>query len=190
MRDFIALHWPLIMGIGFGGTLLILAWVYLPALWGAPYVPSSWKTVKKMLQMAEVQPGQRVVDLGAGDGRIVIAAARLFKAQAVGVEIDPLRCILANALILLLGLRGRARVHYGNMMSFDVSDADVVTLYLLQGTNQALKERLAEQLRPGARIVSHSFSMSGWAPAAIDDDKGIFVYEVGNTGPEVRTRFV
>jgi SAM-dependent methyltransferase len=190
MREFLLAHWPLITQILVGTSLLGLLWVYLSSIWGAPFVPTSLKVVRKMLQMADVQPGQKVVDLGAGDGRIVITAARRFGAQAVGVEIDPVRCLIANGLILLLGLRKRAHVYHANMRDFDLSDADVVTLYLLQGTNQSLKEQLVEQLRPGAKIVSRSFSLSGWVPVALDDTEMIFLYEVGNTGPDVRTEFV
>jgi predicted RNA methylase len=131
-----------------------------------------------------------VVDLGAGDGRVVVIAAKKFGARAVGVEIDPIGCVFANGLIRLSGLAGRARVLHRDMFTFDVTGADVVVVYLLQGTNQRLKERLQKQLRDGARVVSHSFSMSGWAPIAIDDRKGIFVYEIGNTAQDVWTKLM
>ncbi|NIS79068.1 MAG: SAM-dependent methyltransferase [Anaerolineales bacterium] len=143
-----------------------------------------------MLTLADLQPGEKLVDLGAGDGRIVIVAARTFQAFAVGVEVDPLRCLLANTLIRLLGLHERARVYYGNMFEFDIAEADVVSMYLLQATNQRLKTRLVEQLKPGARIVSRTFSISDWTPLAIDEKRGIFLYEIGKTGPEVRTKLV
>lgn len=140
--------------------------------------------------MANLQPGQRLVDLGSGDGRIVIVAARRFGAQAVGVEIDPLRCLFANTLILALGLRDRARVIYGNAFDYDLAQADVVTLYLLQSTNQQIKARLLDQLRPGAVVVSHTFSFEGWVPVAIDERRRLFLYEIGNTGSDVKTQFV
>jgi SAM-dependent methyltransferase len=185
-----ATHWSLVIQIAIGISLFAAAWSYLPTLWGAPWVPSSLRTVNKMLLMAEVTPGQKVVDLGAGDGRIVLLAARQFAARAAGVEIDPLRCLIANALIWGLGLRRQARVYCGNLYDFDLADADVVTLYLLQGTNQKLKTWLGEHLRPGTKVVSHSFSMIGWSPVAIDDVNDIFLYEIGATGPGVKTRFV
>jgi SAM-dependent methyltransferase len=180
---------PLLVHIIFGLAVFAFVSAYLPTLWGAPWAPTSLRTVRHMLRLADVQPGQTVVDLGAGDGRIVILAARRFGAQAVGVEIDPLRCLIANALIVLLGLRGRAQVVHGNMFSYDLAQADVVTLYLLQGTNQRIQSRLAAQLRPGARVVSHAFSFSGWTPVAIDERRRLFLYEIGNTDP-VRTQFV
>lgn len=190
MPEFTIAQWVLLTQIILGISIFAALWSYVSIPWGAPWVPSSFSTVRKMLSMAELQPGQVLVDLGAGDGRIVMTAARQFKAQAIGVEIDPLRCAIANGLILLTGLRGKARVIYGNMASYDCRNADVVTLYLLQGTNQKIKEQLTQQLKPGAKIISHTFSMEGWAPIAIDDDKGIFVYEIGNTGRGVRTMFV
>ncbi|MBN1312462.1 MAG: hypothetical protein JXB30_13680 [Anaerolineae bacterium] len=90
----------------------------------------------------------------------------------------------------MLGLRKRAHVYHGNMYDFDLGDADVVTIYLLQGTNQKMKGRLGDRMRPGAKIVSHSFSMEGWMPTAIDDTKNIFMYEIGKAGADVQTRFV
>jgi predicted RNA methylase len=119
----------------------------------------------------------------------VILAAGKFGAQAVGVEIDPFRWLIANLRIRMLGMQHKAKVFLGDMRHFDPTGADVVTLYLLQGTNQILKEILAKNLKPGAKIVSHSFSMSGWTPIALDDRHGIFVYEIGNTGDNVRTKF-
>lgn len=172
----------MIVHILLGIAAFALVSSYLSTLWGAPWAPTSLATVDQMLRLAAVQPGQTVVDLGAGDGRIVIRAARRFGARAIGVEIDPLRCAIANGIIRLLGLRHQARVEYGNMFSLDVEQADVVTLYLLQGTNQRIKSLLGQQLRPGAKVVSHVFSFSGWTPVAIDESKRLFVYEIGNTG--------
>jgi ribosomal protein L11 methylase PrmA len=188
--DGLPLERALIVHIVLGLALFALVSAYLSTLWGAPWAPTSLRTVDVMLRMADLQPGQRLVDLGAGDGRIVILAARRFKARAVGVEIDPLRCLIANALIALFGVRSRARVVHGNMFEFDLSQADVVTMYLLQGTNQRIKPRLLEQLPPGARVISHSFSFAGWTPVAIDERRRLFLYEIGNTGAHAQTTFV
>ena len=172
-----------------GLCLVALVSSYLSVFWGAPWAPTSLRTAERMLRMAKLQPGQTLVDLGAGDGRIVILAARRHGARAMGVEIDPIRCLLANVAITLFGVRARAKVYHANMNTFDLSPADVVTLYLLQGTNQRIKPQLLEQLRPGAKIVSHAFSIDDWVPVAIDERRRIFVYEIGNTGPEVKTKF-
>jgi ribosomal protein L11 methylase PrmA len=187
IAKFILEH-QLLIFIALGVMLFVGASSMLSTFWGAPWAPTSIKTIKRMLEMAEVQEGETLVDLGAGDGRIVIVAARLFKAEALGVEIDPLRCLVANVMIWLFGLRQRAQVRCGDMFKFDLTGTDVVTLYLLQGTNQRLKAKLTEQLRPGSRVVSRSFSLTGWAPAAIDEGHGLFLYEIGNIDPSVRTR--
>jgi hypothetical protein len=78
----------------------------------------------------------------------------------------------------------------GAIYSFNLRDADVVTMYLLQGTNQKIKVQIEKQMRPGARVVSHSFSLVGWIPAMLDDSRDIFLYEIGNVGADVHTRFV
>jgi SAM-dependent methyltransferase len=173
-----------------GLAVLALVSCYLSALWGAPWAPTPLSTVDRMLALGGVGPGKTVVDLGAGDGRIVIRAARRFGACAIGVEIDPLRCALANAAIWVRGLRSRARVIYGNIFYQDLSQADVITLYLLQATNQQLKPHLESKLRPGTRVVSHCFSFEGWTPIAIDEGRQLFVYEIGRVGPEVQTESV
>jgi SAM-dependent methyltransferase len=187
MEDFVARYWPLVIQIVLGVSFLGTAWAYyLPLMWGAPWIPARMSVVKRMLQLAEVQPGQKVIDLGAGEGRIVIAAAHTFQAQAVGVEIDPVRCLIANLLIRLRGLRGKAHVHWGNMYSFDLSDADVVTLYLWPSTNRRLTAKLASQLRPGTKVVAHHFSMINWIPTTVDTKKRIFVYEIGKETLDIR----
>jgi precorrin-6B methylase 2 len=177
--------------IALGVAVLALLWTYLSTLWGAPWARTSLEKVDRMLQLADVQPGETVVDLGAGDGRIVIRAARRFGARAIGVEVDPLRWWIANLAIRALGLRGRARVVRGNMFAYDLGEADVVTLYLLQGTNQQLRPHLEEGLRPGARVVSHAFPVEGWTPLVVDREQRLYLYEIGTTAdPSVSTRFV
>lgn len=125
----------------------------------------------------------------AGDGRVVILATKSLGGRAIGVEIDPVWRFIANLAIALLGLRKTAYVRRENMYWFDVRAADVVVLDLLQGTNQRLEDKLVRELWPGARLVSHSFSLSGSSPVALDDRRGIFLYEVGRAGPDVWTRF-
>jgi predicted RNA methylase len=111
-----------------------------------------------MLTMADLKPGELVYDLGCGDGRILIVAARQFGARAVGIEVDPLRYLWSKIRIQLLGLRNKVRIEYGDFFTHDLSKADVVTCYLLQGTNNKLVDKINRELRPGARIISSVYT--------------------------------
>lgn len=130
-----------------------------------PYVPTPPEVVAKMLEMAEVRRGDMVYDLGCGDGRIVIAAAREFGARGVGIDIDPQRIAEAKANAIAAGVADRTRFEVGDLFRSDFSDADVVTLYLLPDINLRLRPQLWRQLRIGTRVVSHEFSMGDWRPA-------------------------
>lgn len=169
--------------ISFGLLVLIVVVVLLlsiqwPVLTGAPWWPTPNKKVHRMLEMAQVQPEEQVYDLGSGDGRVLIMAARSFGAKAVGIEIDPLRYLLTQTLITLLGLRRQITVHLGDMFRKDISSADVVVTYLLQDTNQRLFEKLAQELQPGTRVVSHDYTYPGWQLLAEDPDQHLYLYRV------------
>ena len=144
--------------------------------YGAPWVPTPYKTIRKMLKLAEVKPGELVYDLGSGDGRVIIEAARTFGANAVGIEIDPIRFLWAKARIFLLGLSGKVNVLFGNFFKIDISQADVVTIYLLQNTNVKLIDKFINELRPGTRIVSNTFTLPGLKIINHDEKSKIYVY--------------
>ena len=139
------------------GTLAIIS-ILWTGLRGAPWVPTGLRIVRKMLEMAEVGPDDVVYDLGCGDGRTIVTAARRYGAHAVGIEIDPLRYLWCQILITVLGLRGQVRVLYGSFYRRDLGEASVVTCYLLQSTNEKLQDKLVRELDPGTRIVSNSFT--------------------------------
>ncbi len=170
-------------------SLVMLISAYLANFFGGMWVPSSLETVRQMLRLAEIEPGQRLIDLGAGDGRVVIMAARQFQAQAVGVEIDPLRCLLANSIIILLGLQKQGWVYYGDVFNFDLTGADVVVMYLTKAANHRLKPHLTAQLRPGVKVITR-FAIPGWQAQLLNDTAMIFLYEIGNIGPEVETKLI
>ncbi len=107
---------------------------------GSPWIPSSMRMVGQMLDLANVQPDEVVYDLGCGDGRLVVAAARKYKARGVGIELNPLFWLWCQILITVLGLRGRVTVHLGNFYSSELRDADVVACYLLPETNKKLED--------------------------------------------------
>ena len=146
--------------------------------YGAPWVPTPYKTIRKMLELAKVRPGDLVYDLGSGDGRVIIEAARSFGAKAVGIEIDPFRFIWTKARIFLLGLSGKVDVLLGNFFNIDISDADVVTIYLLQETNVKLIDKFIRELDSGTRIVSNTFTLPGLKIINHDEKSKIYVYIV------------
>jgi SAM-dependent methyltransferase len=129
-----------------------------------PYVATSEDVVTRMLEIAEVGPGDVVYDLGSGDGRIVITAAQRYGARGVGIEIDPYRVYQARQNAERAGVAGRVTFREQDLFEADVSDATVVTLYLLPAINKKLRPLLFEQLDPGTRVVSHNFGMGNWAP--------------------------
>ena len=134
----------------------------------APYVPTPQDVVDRMLDLAGVTERDVVYDLGCGDGRIVVTAAARFGARGVGVDIDPQRIAESNANAEAAGVRHLVRFELQDAMTADVSEATVVTLYLLSSSNRRLRPLLTSQLRPGARLVSHAFSMGDWPPYEVD----------------------
>lgn len=140
----------------------------------APYYPTPETIVERMLQLAELKPGEKMFDLGSGDGRIVIMAAQKFGANATGVEIDKDLWKQSTDRIKALGLEKRARIILGDIMRQDYSSADVITVYLLPSSNDKIRPLLEKQLKKGARIVAHDFEFSGWTPVQVEhiDDDG------------------
>jgi len=164
-----------------GILLLIILTALISFVWtqfvGAPWVPSSTKTVRKMLTMANVKPNELVYDLGCGDARILIMAASQFGARAVGIEIDPLRYLLSQIRIFSLGLRDRVSIKYGNFYKYDLSQADVITCYLLQDTNKKISTKLNRELKPRARVVSNTFTFPTLCLLQKNKELGIFMYK-------------
>jgi SAM-dependent methyltransferase len=134
----------------------------------APYVPTPQQVVDRMLQLAGVSKNDVVYDLGCGDGRIPITAAKRFGARGVGVDIDPQRIAEANANAKKEGVSHLVTFKLQDALATDVSEASIVTLYLLSASNLKLRPILTKQLKPGSRIVSHAFSMGDWQPDKVD----------------------
>jgi SAM-dependent methyltransferase len=151
------------MGLRAAGATLLLA-VLLWRFWtyrrGASYSPTARRRVEAMLDLADVRPGDTVLDLGSGDGRILIEAARR-GARAVGFELDPLRAARSRWRIRRAGLDARASVARADFFEADISEADVVFCYLQQWSNVVLQEKLLRELRPDAQIVSHRWTFPG-----------------------------
>jgi len=130
------------------------------------YIPTPQPVVEAMLQLAEVKKTDVVYDLGSGDGRIVITAAKKYGARGVGVELDPALVKRARQNAAAAGVADRVRFVTQDLFATDLRPATVVTLYLLQSINERLRPKLVRELRPGARVVSHVFNMGPEWPAA------------------------
>ncbi len=157
-----------VMALLLGGNVRLYAQVdHAKSL--APFVPSPQNIVEKMLEAAQLKPGETVFDLGCGDGRVLVTAARQFRAKAVGVELSPKIAQLARVIIKQQKLDGDASVIEGNLLDVDLSKADVVTLYLLTESNSRLRPNLEKYLKPGARVVSHDFEIKGWKPVRVEE---------------------
>ena len=140
----------------------------------SPYVPTDNSVVERMLGLAQVDAGDVVMDIGAGDGRIVIAAARR-GARAIGVELDPETAEMARRNVEAAGLKDLVEIRVENGLETDVSETTVVTMYLLQELTEAMGRRLQQDLQPGARIVTHAFTLGidDWWPERAE----VFEYE-------------
>lgn len=127
-----------------------------------PFVPSTDEAVQAMLKLAGVKKTDVVYDLGCGDGRIVIAAAKDFGARGVGIDIDPQRIKEANENARKAGVESRVRFEEGDLFEADIHEATVVTLFLLNNVNEKLRPKLLRDLKPGTRLVSNTFQMGDW----------------------------
>ena len=150
----------------------------------APYLPTPQKVVDEMLAASGLKPGETLIDPGSGDGRIVITAARKYKANSIGIELDDELAASSASRIKESGLDQVARIIHGDLLKQDYSSADVVTVYLWPEANRKLAQLLDIQLRKGTRVIAHDFEMPTWKPTKIitipDDGTGrshtLFLY--------------
>jgi len=155
----------------------------------APFVPTPQEVVDRMLELAQVSQGDLLYDLGSGDGRIVITAARRYGAQAVGFEIDPALVTDSKRNIKEAGVEALAEIRDQDVRTVDLTPASVVTMYLYPGANLRLRAAIMRQLKPGSRVVSHDFSMGDWKPDRVErmtDSAGfvrtIYLWRIGDSG--------
>lgn len=164
-----------------GLPLVIVGSIVLPAMVGGAYSPTRSRAVKKMLEHARIQPGDVLVDLGAGDGRILLHAARKYGIPVVGIEIDPLRWCYCRLRLGLSGVRHLATVRLANFFDVDLSFATVVTFYLSQAAADKLKAKFEAELPDGARVVSYRRPIRGWNPTLYDPEDDVYVYTITRT---------
>ena len=127
------------------------------------FVPTPMHVVERMLEMAEVKQGEFLVDLGSGDGRIPVTAAKKYGARGLGVDLDPDRIREANENVRVQNVGNMVEIRHQNLFETDISKADVISMYLLTDLNLRLRPKLLD-LKPGTRLVSHAFSMGDWLP--------------------------
>ena len=160
------------------GLLVLAGMVILPIFFGAPWHPLMPGTIRRILRFAEVQPGETVCDLGCGEGRVLITAAKEFSARAIGVEIDPLKILLARLLRKINGVDDRVNIVRGNLFDFDPGSADVLYLYLTHQAMDKLFPKILKKLKPSVRIVSYRFCLRGMTPERVSEDKTLFLYQL------------
>jgi SAM-dependent methyltransferase len=134
----------------------------------APFVPTPHEVVSRMLELAEIKQGDVLYDLGSGDGRIVVAAAKKFGIRAVGFEIDPVLVKDSRQIIKRAGLEELVEIRERDIRTVDFSPASVVTMYLYPAANLRLRPVLMRELKPGSRVISHDFGMGNWKPDHVE----------------------
>jgi cyclopropane fatty-acyl-phospholipid synthase-like methyltransferase len=148
----------------------------------APFVQTPLEVAKKMLDLSQIKPGEVLYDLGCGDGRLIILAAKDVGAKSTGIELREDLVERARTEIKRLNLEDRVKVIQGNFFDVNISDANVITLYLTSSANERLRPKLEAELKPGARVVSHDFKVPGWKPIGIYDEllgHTIYTYRIG-----------
>lgn len=156
--------------------MIALILFFITFFLGAPWTPTEKQVVRKMLKMAGAGGKSKVYDLGSGDGRIAIMAAKEFGASSVGIEINPLLFLLSKFYAIFHGVGKKTKFIFNNFFNVNLNDADIVTLFLLQPTNIKLKDKLERELKHGARVVSYKFTFPGWKLKKKDVENKIYLY--------------
>jgi cyclopropane fatty-acyl-phospholipid synthase-like methyltransferase len=154
--------------------IIVLICLSLALLWAiallistflnAPWVPLPRKKVERMLKLADIKPNETVIDLGSGDARVLIQAAKDYQAKGIGIELNPFLVWLSRLDILARGLSDRIKIKRDNIYQADISQADVITSYLLLDAMPRLETKLRKEMKPGARVVCYAFGLKGWPP--------------------------
>lgn len=162
-----------IAGFGIIVALIVVAVIILvPMISGAPYVRTDKRVIEIMMKLSRIQPGERVIDLGSGDGVLLISAAQL-GAHATGYEINPLLVASSRKRFSKLGLD--IQIYKKSLWKADVSQADVILLFGIMHIMPSLEKKLRAELKPGARVVSQTFSFPNWKPSTIENEVYLYV---------------
>ena len=153
-------------------------WKYWTLTIGAGYDPTPQAMVDKMLDLAKVGEGDMLYDLGSGDGRILISAAKRYGVHAVGIEADPFRYVFSWCAVRRAGYGDRVKLRFGNFFAKDIRDATVVTLFLFGPTNKRLRKKFKEELKSGTRVVSYMWPIEDWKCEDALPDEQIYLYRI------------
>jgi hypothetical protein len=168
----------ILLGLNVLLFLLALLWILVPALYGLPSKPTKPERIRKALQMAGLKQDEVLYDLGAGDGRVLLIAAKEFGAQAIGVEVGPVQCALVWLRATASGFSDKIKIQWRDFFKADVSEADAVYVYATSREVMKLAPYLGKKMKRGSRLVSISADFPEWEPSVIDEESLIFVYEM------------
>jgi cyclopropane fatty-acyl-phospholipid synthase-like methyltransferase len=174
----------LISILAIGAALLLAMVVIGPALFGSPWYPISRKSLRRALDFCEARAGERIVDLGSGDGRVLIAAAKEYGLLATGIEIDPIKVWLSNLKVRRAGVQDRVNIVRADLFDYNYREADILFVYLTHQAMDKLFPDILEQLKPTVKILSHKFCIRGMMPDKVNADKTLFLYTL-NKGKRV-----
>jgi hypothetical protein len=169
------MDWVLILAIEICIIIFVL-WVAWSGVVGAPWVPTPKKRVRAMLEFADVDSNDILYDLGSGDGRIIVMAAKEFGAASIGIEVDPLRLLWSRLSIRRQGLSLKVRVIRANFFKVSLEEATVVTLYQGYEINKKIRDKLTSELKPGTRVVSYRFVLEDLTPTKASEEESIYLY--------------
>ena len=159
-----------------GAALLLAVMVIVPALFGAPWHPISRRDLKRALDFCEASAGERIVDLGSGDGRVLITAAKDYGLVGTGIEIDPIKVWLANLRLRFAGVQDKVKIVRANIFDTDYGAADLLFIYLTHQALDKLFPDILEQLKPNVKILCYRFCIQGMTPDKVNADKTLFLY--------------
>jgi cyclopropane fatty-acyl-phospholipid synthase-like methyltransferase len=157
-------------------TLALTAMVIIPVFYGAPWYPASRKDIYRALKLCEAQSGEKLYDLGSGDGRVLKIAAQDFGMEAIGLEIDPIKVWLSKQFLPKGEFSNRIKILRQNVFEFDFEHADTVFIYMTHQALDQLFPKILETLKPTATIACYRFCLRGIQPDKVTSDKKIFIY--------------
>lgn len=168
-----------ILLIIFASLILTIALLYVlvPAWYGLPPISTHPHRIRKALKLANLQPNETLYDLGCGHGQVLVIAAKEFGANAVGIEVGPVQCVISWGNCLRSGVRSKVRIEAGNFFKGNLKEADVVFAYLTSEFGERLEEKLLAELKTNARVVTVAFELPTWEPIVFEREGLIWVYK-------------